>query len=388
MPQLWSQLSVAIGRVRASTPQPSFELIKIWISRSGSQLLSLVVQDLGHCDNSVAVGNDLLRIFAPHMRRWQRITLILPNHPFPGSLTGLEGGAHLLRSAQLEFHAATGLDVADSPQTVGLSQLLTSSSLLHTLYWRNDLSILYLLDVPWAQLTVIDLMPLWRPMAQIVRILREAPMLRSLSVFITQECLIPEPLSLSQLAIFWIGAEVDLRPLFRHLTLSSLLKINVFCSSLVPGVPQPEVTDCIIRSRSPIDTAVLKSLRVPKPEFINFLRASSSLLLLEISNDGEGSITDDILFLLTANDMNCLCPNLRIVRFLESSISSSDGVLADMVASRQRATQATFPVAELSRLVVEFSEADMVGHGEDVRRLSRMEKEGPTRVWINQPETE
>ncbi|KAJ6629447.1 hypothetical protein B0H10DRAFT_1365027 [Mycena sp. CBHHK59/15] len=392
MPQLWSQLSVSIDREIAATLQPSLQLIEIWIERSGVQPLTLVLQDLESRSSSADLTNDLLRIFVPHMHRWQSITLFLPNDTFPEPLTSLEipqGGAPLLQTAKFEFGVDGGLETADTPQIAGLSKILSSSTHLHTLYWRNDLSILLqLFAVPWAQLTVIDLVPMWRPMSQIVRVMQEAPKLRSLSVFITEACDVAPILFLPDLIVLWIGAEVDVGPLFRRLTLPSLRNLNVFCSSLEPAVRQTDVTDCMIRSKSPIDTAILKSLRTPRSELHAFLRASPSLLLFEISNDGEATITDETLTLLTAgNTTPCLCPNLRIIRFLESSISSTDGRLADMVASRREVFPAVWPVGLLSRLVVEFSEAELLRHTEDSRRLQGMGKAG-LKVWVNEAETE
>ncbi|KAJ7467139.1 hypothetical protein FB451DRAFT_1178371 [Mycena latifolia] len=388
-PELWAHISVYIAQETPDKVRPSPQLIKKWIARSGCQPLTLVLRDLALPSSSTDVANDLLKIFLPHIPRWESVTLSLPNHIFPVSLTALElpfGRASLLQIAKLDVGVDPGLDLpADTPQIVGLSRILTCSSHLHTLHWRSDLSALRFIDIPWAQLTVVDLVPLWRPMSQIVEVMRKAP-LRSLSVFIADACDVAAPLVLPDLLILWIGTEVDLSPLFRQLTLPSLENINVFCAN--PSViPQTEVVNCIARSRSQVKAAIFKSLRLPKADLITFLRSSPSLQLLEISNDGEATITDDILGLLTVRDIPCVCPNLRIIRFLDSSISSLDGALADMIASRMRAVPSASSPTPLSRLSVYFSEADLPGHVDDLRLLKGLAEATGFRVWINEPET-
>jgi hypothetical protein len=224
-------------------------------------------------------------------------------------------------------------------------------------------------------------------MSQILFVMQKAPKLRSLSVFICEACDVAGPVVLPDLVILWIGTEVDVGPLFKRLVVPSLLNINVFCSNLVPQIPQTGVVDCIARSRSLLHTAIFKSLHISNSDLITFFRLTPSLLLFEISNDGEATITDDILGLLTAGDTPCLCPNLRIIRFLESSVSSRDGLLADMVASRRTNRRAAFPAVLLSRLVVQFSEDDLQKHLTDVRRLKSLEA-ADFKAWINEPETE
>ncbi|KAJ7502373.1 hypothetical protein B0H11DRAFT_2188254 [Mycena galericulata] len=360
-------------------------LIETWIARSGSQPLTLVLQNFARGSRAAGIANEVLEMFLPHLHRWQNITFILPNHTFPASLTALElpcNRASQLQLAKFEFDCNTDLHGADAAQVSGLSRLLNSSSQLHTLYWRNDLRFL---DIGWEKLTVIDLVPLWRPMSQIVQIMQQAPKLRSLSVFVNEACDIAGPLVLPDLVILWIGTQVDVNPLFRRLTVPSLLNLNVFCANLVPSIPQTAVVRCVIRSGSLLNVAIFKSLQTPEADLITFLRSSPSLLLFEISNDGEAAITDDILSLLTAGSIPCLCPNLRIIRFLESAVCSTDGLLADMVESRR-----AFPnisKSPLSHFAVHFSDGDLPIHGEDIRRLKNLTSDGAAfRVWINEPE--
>ncbi|KAJ7782391.1 hypothetical protein DFH07DRAFT_1055194 [Mycena maculata] len=385
-PQLWAQLFVSIAE-ETNKAQPSPQLIEAWIARSGCQPLTLVLQNFGQRSSGADSINKVLEMFLPHLHRWRNVTFILPNHPFPTPLTSLglpsTSGASQLQIAKLEFRSDTGVHATDAPQVSGLSRLLKSSSQLHTLYWRNDLQFL---DVNWVQLTVLDLVPVWRPMSQIIQIMQKAPKLRSLSVFISEACDVVDPLVLLNLAILWIGTEVDINPLFQRLALPSLQNINVFCANLVPSIPQTDVVNCVVRSGSRVQVGIFKSLRIPEADLITFLRSSPSLLLFEISNDGVPTITDDILGLLTAGDTPYLCPNLRIIRFLESSVSATDGLLADMVESRRKATPSN-PEASLSRVVVDFSATDLPRHAEDIRRLRDLDDEAAFRAWINQPET-
>ncbi|KAJ7359180.1 hypothetical protein DFH08DRAFT_1037504, partial [Mycena albidolilacea] len=206
---------------------------------------------------------------------------------------------------------------------------------------------------------------MWSSMSRILHLMEKAPKLRSLSTFITGPLLVVRSLSLSDLVILWIGCEVDVSPLFKRLTVPSLQNINVFCA-WNPPIPQTDVVHCITRSGSILHTAVFKSLHISNSDLIDFLRRSPSLLISQISD--EATITDEILGVLTVRDTSGLCPNLRIIRFLESCISSTtDGLLADMLASRRTHSFSGFPAAVLSRLVFHFS--DTRTHTEDTRRL-------------------
>ncbi|KAF7360431.1 F-box domain-containing protein [Mycena venus] len=384
--ELWAHLSVSIGREASEKPQPSPELIRTWIARSGCQPLTLVLKDSGQGSSGADMANHILELLLPHIHRWQSITLTLPNHAFPTKLIGLDSGASQLQIANLEFSSDPALHAADTPQVAGLARILASSSQLHTLYWHNDPCTLRFVEIPWGHLTVIDLVPVWSPMSQILHLMERAPKLRSLSTFITEACPVVRSLSLPDLVILWVAVDIDIGPFFKRLNVPSLQNINVFCASQLPRIPQTDVVHCIARSGSPLHTAIFKSLHISNSDLIEFLRRSPSLLLFEISNDGEPTVTDEILRLLTAGEDPCLCPSLRIIRFLESSISSTDGLLADMVASRRTRRKAV-PVALLSRFVVDFSEADSLKHAEDIGRLRILGEAADFRTWINEPET-
>ncbi|KAF7344538.1 hypothetical protein MSAN_01935700 [Mycena sanguinolenta] len=385
--ELWSRLSVSIGREASEKLQPSPELITTWIARSGCQPLTLVLKDWGLRSSGADTVSHVLQLFVPHIHRWRSITLVLPNHAFPTVLMGLDSGPSQLQVANFEFCSDPGLLVPGTPQIAGLAQLLTSSERLHTLYWRNDPRALHLVNFPWEHLTVVDLVPVWSPMSQILHLIEKAPKLRSLAAWITGPFSpVLRPLLLPDLVILWIGSEVDIGPLFKRLTVPSLLNINVFCTKTMPPIPQRDVINCITRSGSRLHCAVFVSLHISISDVVEFLRRSPSLLLFEISDADEAVITDEILGLLMASDTACLCPNLRIIRFLGSSLSSTDGLLADMVASRRTRRSIPAPVALLSRLVVHLSEADTLNHAEDIRRLKILAEAPDFRTWINEPE--
>ncbi|KAJ7626624.1 hypothetical protein DFH06DRAFT_735119 [Mycena polygramma] len=386
--ELWAHLSVSFGREATDKSQPSPQLITTWIARSGCQPLSLILRDLGLRSASADIPNDLLALFLPHLHRWKSITIFLPNHGFPAALTSPAPScvASMLQTAKFQF--ARDVDTPNAAQVAGLTRLLISSQ-LHTLYWRNDLLILRHIDIHWARLTVIDLVPVWTKLCDVLKILRQSHRLRSLSVFVTEACEVDAPVILPELVILWIGAQINVGPLFERLDIPSLLNINVFCPNLEPLIPQNAVVECIARSGCKLNTAIFKSLRIANADLITFLHRSPSLRLFEISNDGEATITDEILVLLTARDTPCLCPNLQILRFLESSVSSTDCLLADMVASRQPDSPVAIPTIPLCRLIVHFSDSDAPMHTEDIRRLKCYEADHfpGFRAWVNEPET-
>ncbi|KAJ6507278.1 hypothetical protein C8R47DRAFT_88602 [Mycena vitilis] len=386
---LWAQVSVSFGREGTDKPQPSPHLITSWIARSGCQPLSLIIRDLGLRSTCADIPNDLLMLFLPHLHRWKSITLFLPNHTFPTALTSAPScAASMLQTAKFQFAGDVDTHAPIAAHVAGLTRLLTSTQ-LHTLYWRNKLSILRHIDIHWAGLTVVDLVQVWTRMRDVLRIMRQSRKLRSLSVLVTEACEVDSPVILPELVILWIGAEIDVGPLFERLSLPSLLNINVFCGNLALVTPQTAVVECIARSGCKLIAAIFKSLRIANADLITFLHRSPSLRLFEISNDGEATITDEILTLLTARDTPCLCPNLQILRFLESSVSSTDCFLADMVASRQPDSPAAIPTTPLSRLIVHFSDSDALMHTEDIRRLKCYEANHSPgfRAWVNEPET-
>ncbi|KAK7039537.1 F-box domain-containing protein [Favolaschia claudopus] len=386
--ELWARLSVSIGRKASEQPQPARDLIQLWIYRSKGQPLTLVLKDLGHRANNPEAADHVLQLFLPHVHRWQSITLTLPNLTFPSVLVSLDSGASKLQVANLEFGLDPELHTHNSVKVAALTRLLTASSQLHTLYWQSDPRALQLVSIRWARLTVLDLVPVWWPMSAILRILEQAPKLRSLSTLITDACPVVRPIVLPDLVILWINCDADVGPLFRLLTAPSLQNLNVSCANMTIPAPQMDVVRCISRSGIRLHVAIFNSLYLPNSEFIDFLRLSSSLRLLEISNNGAATITDDILRLLTPGDTPCLCPNLRIIRFLENSVSSTDTLLSAMVAAR-RVPQASsaFPIAPLSRLVVDFAEPELSKHAQDIHRLRTLGQATGFRAWINEPET-
>ncbi|KAJ7185524.1 hypothetical protein C8R46DRAFT_982171 [Mycena filopes] len=365
---LWERLAVSIGRESSVKSQPSRQLIEIWLVRSGARPLTLVLKDMG-LRSSVDMADQILQMFLPHIHRWQSITLTLP--AYPSALTRLEhfpGGASQLQVARLDFGADPALRTTDTPQTAGLARLLTMSSQIHTLYWPNDACTIGFLDIPWSHLTVIDLIPTRAPMSQIIDIMRQAPKLRSLSVFIAEPDHVAGPIFLPDLQVLWIGAEVDIAPLFEQLTLPSLKNLNLLCEASVPPVPQTAVIELISRSGCSLHAAIFESLHLANTDLIGILP----------------SVSGDIIALLTVGNGPSLCPLLRIIRFLKSSVSSADGLLADMVASRRSKGPTS---SSLSRLVVQFSDIDLPGHAVDIRRLRGLEG-GGFRACINEPDGE
>ncbi|KAK7022284.1 F-box domain-containing protein [Favolaschia claudopus] len=388
MSELWARLSVSIGREASEQPQPNTDLIQLWISRSNRQPLTLVLKDLGQRANITEAADRVLQLFLLHIHRWQSITLTLPNLAFPSVLAGLNSGAPALRIANLEFGIDPELQIHDSAKVAALTRLLTASSQLHTLYWQSDARALQLISIHWARLTVLDLVPVWWPMSAILCLMEQAPKLRSLSTLITDACPVVRPIVLPDLVILWINCDADVGPFFKLLTVPSLQNFNMSRTNVRNPAPQTDVVRCLSRSGVQLHVAIFTSLYLPSSEFIDFLRLSSSLQLLEISNNGAATITDEILRLLTPGDIPCLCPNLRIIRFLENSLSSTDTFLSAMVAAR-RAPQAStaFPIALLSKLVVDFTEAELSKHAQDIHRLRTLEQTTGFRAWINEPET-
>ncbi|KAJ7623535.1 hypothetical protein FB45DRAFT_108475 [Roridomyces roridus] len=376
-PQLWARLAISVGE--NNNLRPSRPLIATWVTRSASQPLSLVVHSSDQCASAAETVDEVLQIFLPHIRRWRSITFILPCHPVPRSLALVPDGDFLLQIAKFEFWVTT----AQRPQISGLAKLLKSSPQLHTLYWGNDLE---WLDIDWTRLTVLDLVPVWRPMYQVTQIMQNAPKLRSLSVYINHAGSADVGrIVLPDLAILWIWSEVDMNPLFRRLSVPALANINVF-ADFAPFIPQVEVVHCLARCRSKLDVAIFQSLHIPEPDLIALLRTQPALRLLELRALTGNGMTGQLLTLLTLReaspDQN-LCPDLRIIRLLQSSFSSTDGLLADMVASRRMGVEK----ASLSSLVVHFSDADLPQHTEDIRRLRDLANEVAFRVWIHEPET-
>ncbi|KAK7048867.1 F-box domain-containing protein [Favolaschia claudopus] len=388
MSELWARLSVSIGREASEQPQPATDLIQLWISRSNRQPLTLVLKDLGQRANTTEAAHRVLQLFVLHIHRWQNITLALPNLTFPSALVSPNSGASELRIANLEFGIDPELQIHDSAKVAALTRLLTVSSQLHTLYWQSDALALQCISIHWARLTVLDLVPVWWPMSAILHLMEQAPKLRSLSTLMTGACPVVRPIVLPDLVILWINCDADVGPFFKLLTVPSLQNLNVSRTNATVPAPQTDVVRCLTRSGIQLHAAIFTSLYLPNSEFIDFLRLSSSLQLLEISNNGAATITDEILRLLTPGDIPCLCPNLQTIRFLEDSVFIHGYfTFGDGGARRAPQTSSAFPIALLSQLVVDFTEPELSKHTHDIHRLRTLGQTTGFRAWINEPET-
>jgi len=397
MPQLWTSISAISGTGIRS--RPHLNLIQLWLDRSGMCPLSFSVEHSDNAGEDESIGDEgegesiaesILDMFIPHFSRWQRIKLVFTT-TFPKSLLQFpENGASLLEGVQLWL--SSDLGSGRIAPTLALSHILASSPRLCTFHWMHQFYVLRSVNLPWWQLTKVNIYS-EISIHDVLGMLSMSPKLIELSLdniagrppdshFPSRLILAPELQSL------YIYTDVNLGPLFDELILPALRSITIIHSiNVVPAWTQSQLTSLVTRSKCPLESFILKYTNIPEGDLIAFLQNVPCLTYLDITNKGKTSITDQLLLLLTARDRGdgqapYLCPNLQSIKLGECCFTSTDGILAAMVASRWRRTvemaeltNASSRVACLRNVWVDFPERSKI-HAVDYKRLNEMRDEG------------
>ncbi|RDB25980.1 hypothetical protein Hypma_006727 [Hypsizygus marmoreus] len=346
-PRLWSSIEVSLT---GNVVTPASSIVELWLIRSSSCPLSFKISGQQTSEDALpeqssAVTTQLLKLFAPHYRRWKKLHLEHIGWDLLPGLSGIpdDGMFPLLESVYLE-------GTREPADIAFIKKVMQRAPRLHIVSWIS-LHHHSEINIPWAQLTHIKLTGRILFVEDCLAILHAAPSLRSCSVMVSSPENAPTQhpsfvhQNLERLHIHALG---HFSELLTQLTLPHLNVFSVNISYFETGVrpriwPQTEFIDLITRSECAIETLEFSNVDVSPEGLIECLRVTSpSLQCLEVSADcadpSLASVTDEVLRALTLLPFSpiadqSLVPSLSCLKFW-GCLSSSDGVLANMVQSR------------------------------------------------------
>ncbi|KAF8903645.1 hypothetical protein CPB85DRAFT_1019051 [Mucidula mucida] len=380
-PYLWSSISVTITRDKCS---PAPRLIDLWLHRTMEQPISfsiveqLQLEDLTTSDEYILSCRDILPYFADHCHRWERVKLEYTDWRMSSGLVAISRKSPLSSLRSLDLHREYWV----SAETNELSHIVTAPALRDFTWYSRSAPIKPLSLIPASQLTRLHIV---RPvtMDDYFDIISRYPLLQSAAIYVQlvgrepdDPIVIPDtPIHLPDLKEFSLTVDTSITSLFSRITAPSLttLRINRLDEYLLidpqEGVTfwnQDEVTAFLQRSKCALETFELRDGELSAEELVPLLTASSpSLKNLMISNERSSlcSVTDVAIEALMPVDEKCLCPRLELLK-LWRCISSTDGMLSDMIAARWGSRQEKRPL----RLVIVLLN-DESRHPMDVERL-------------------
>lgn len=354
-PELWSSLKLGPNNF-TTRPHGIIPLARLWLERSGTRPLSLYVRPDRPMDHPDPTPTNLLlqlvRLYTPYLARWKSIFFdytrfdiehkLLAELPQPPSLPHLEKFGITANSIQY-------------PDWIGFSTLLGRAPRLRCLTWITK-SVYHDPPFLYDQLTRLEVGGSYS-MKKASELLSHAKLLRVIdfTVFIRSRSYptdFPHVVhkSLQRLALICVG---NSSVFFDILTLPALQELHITKTysweSAAPSIwSQGSFLHFLFRSKCYLTNLGIVDYDITSDEVLALLRhLSSSLVNFEIENFQVKFITDEVLNALTypAEDLlatispdgedspTILCPLLRELRMV-GCLSSTDGVLAEMVASR------------------------------------------------------
>ncbi|KAF9001587.1 hypothetical protein BDQ17DRAFT_1358480 [Cyathus striatus] len=394
-PELWS--SISISEVR-SKPSPQIPLMECWIQRSGVSYISFKVVEERRFASTVSLLSRILDIYIPHYARWRKVHLMY------GSTFSLRSGFGVLPPdavfPMLESLYLERSQFLEQKEIELISRMLLSAPRLRSVSWISG-TLYTSFSVPWAQLSqlIID-HPI--PMSDVIRILSDCSDLQDVEL-----SLMPDFQSLDDsssetvlmhctLQRLKLHVLVDTKPLFNRLQLPRLkhLSLEMLRSIRPEIVPQEanwlneEFISFLSRSGCSLDYFSLSDFDTSPEDLICCLRHSSTTLKeLHLNNERNRKeyVDDQVLRLMTywpalsdstttsdvaENLKEPLCPYIHTLK-LWGCISSTDGVLAQMLDSRWRAREMHWAGSQMQVVLIGLHDADSQ-HPLDAERVRRM----------------
>jgi hypothetical protein len=393
---LWSSIAVNVTGVDV---RPHKGLIELWVKRSGSHPLSFQILGELKSANGLSVPGgqtaapSLLDVFIPHHTRWWKIHL---EYNGLGIETGLNRIPDSITFPSLEDIYLERSIFFDSRDLTRIASMIEAAPRLRRLSWISS-SEYRRLTIPWAQLTLLNLTGSILFGDHCLGIIQNCPMLKSGSFVIIG------PLANSELYPFKnarfvhhnlelleIRTQGDFKEFLERLTLPRLRNLSIEMGYFDVNTdgsqrkwPQAQFMDLLSRSGCSLEALELSNADITPQELIACLRCTSlSLrnLLLSADSSEHSCVTDEVLKSLTYRstipDALPLCPNLVNIK-LWGSLSSSDGILADMIESRWRPCCPSHPAVwpDLILLMVQSS-----FHPADIARLEALDD--PSRLSL------
>jgi hypothetical protein len=374
-PQLWSSISITVTGCDVA---PAFGTLEAWFSRSMLLPLSFCLQ-ASHPIASPDLIRSILQIAFKHVHRWRAVQLTFPHTSdfrFPTELQVPCGRAGFLEHISLcathtpaETLKRIMAGLGDMPRLRGFE-------------FSGPFSIFLLLRVPWSQITRLNL---------------EAPI--SLDDCFDVLCMCPALVCLGLLNITTPQHDVTSlrsRNLIRHnmqsLEIGTSQGLSEFFDSLhLPSLEslcirnllrnhlrfQLRLPSLISRSTCPLKMLSLISMGLSYHELNETLVSASATLtsLCVEGNVDNESVTNELVRKFRRGNIlkpNPLCPNLTSLTFI-GCLSTSDGILADMIESRCKAAGPGTTGLECVKVV--FPSARFQ-HKQDSERLQCLRSQG------------
>lgn len=384
---MWTSLCVDILERR---PTP-LSIVELWVDRIGALPFDFAFR----LDQWPPVPLQLVRqaililnLLANKMSLWRDIQLVLP------------GSYKLLRSIPIDTAgdhlSSLTIDLQDwkEEEMDALNRIFKSARSLRKLTWSNRASwsswdrsfddFLCKMDISWGSLThmVFDA---WICLGDLLYVLNQCTNLVECDLrhfgggFVTpSDCsnskvprlLLPK---LRTLSIYQLYLNTGLGSLLDSVQCPNLRSFTAICgfTDNVPW-PQHQLLSFLEQSACSLNYLSFDYTGISEAELIECLSFTSHLTQLRIS-DGRGKIvaSEKLLLALTHNqDRLPLCPNLETL-YLELLISAPQGMLADMVDSRN-AAQRGRSVKPIRRLG--FTGSHSPTRKQDIQRLKNLVK--------------
>lgn len=345
-PQLWSSISITLS---GESCIPNLSLVKVWIERSGSSPLSFHLSQQGSGDttaDSFSNPSVTLGLFVSHHARWRRVHLEYKDWRIETGLGKLPKDASFPMLESIYLKRGYWVERADME---GISTMLSTAPRLHSVSWVTQKPYTFF-SHPWAQLTHFCLGHLII-FPEFLRIIKDCPQLRTgeFSVLMLSDGLensTVDPFTHRNITSLELCCDGNLAAFFRNLTLPALTDFSIMIKAPSPfGTLQDTVwsqmsyTSFISRSRCSLSRISLTDTNISPDQLIECLQHSSSTLqTLELSSDTARRpyVTDKVLRSLTCRSTlqtTFICRYLTRLT-LYGCVSSTDGVLADMLESR------------------------------------------------------
>ena len=382
---LWSSIAINITDAEV---RPHKDLIALWVGRSGSHPLSFqILGELKKDENLPVLGRNiapsLLHVFIPHHTRWRKIHLEYNGWGMETGLTGIPDNTTFPLLEDVYLERATWFDPRDAKRVASIIQ---AAPRLRSLSWISFTGYSDL-NIPWPQLTLLNLSGSILFADDCLGIIQACPMLRSGCFLI----ILPVDGRIytfkrsrfvhHNLELLDIRTQGDFREFFARLTLPRLsdLSIEMGYFDIEDSQrmwPQSQFMELLSRSGCSLESLALSNADITPEELIACLQCTSLSvrnLLLSTETLEHTCVTDDVLRSLTYRsaipDALLLCPNLVNIKFW-GSLSSSDGILADMIESRWRTCCSSHSVAwpDLVLLMLKRS-----SHSADIARLAALD---------------
>jgi hypothetical protein len=350
---LWSSVAV---KVSGFDVHPHTDLVKLWVERSGTHPMSFqIIGEVKKYINEFFVPGgktaapSLLDLFLPHHTRWRKIHLEVNGWGMETGLSRIPDGIVFPHLEDIYLEREFWFE---SDDLVRVARMIQAAPRLQSLSWICSTGYNNL-NIPWPQLTLLDLTGSILFVDDCLGIIQDCPMLKSGLFMVT----LPTPddgvylfkhsrFVHHNLEHLDIRTQGNFQEFLGRLTLPRLRDLSIEMGYVINAGgqrrmwPQTQFMELLARSECSLDSLALSNADIAPGELVACLRYTSlSLRSLFLSSDASeyAYVTNEVLRLLTyqpaIQDALPLCPSLANIK-LWGSLSSSDGVLADMIESR------------------------------------------------------